>query len=298
MNRSLLPVLLGGLAVTAVLGQPIKVAATNSDLAAITREIGKELVDVSLLLPPTVDPHSMPLRPSLIQKIREARLLITIGLDHEPWLPDAISSSGNARVNPGGPGYVDCSRGVSLAQIPTGPVDRSRGDLHIFGNTHYWLDPANVKIMAVHVTQALSGEIPGKREEIRSRARSFLTGLERRIGEWKTRLGPIAGKKVIAYHLTFPYLEAFTGIQVVDTIEMRPGIEPSPAHLAKLRDRMKQEKIRWIIMEPWYNKQRAVALASDVGAEVVVIRPSTPEGKTIGEHLDSLVAVLVKSMGR
>jgi zinc/manganese transport system substrate-binding protein len=279
------------------LAQPVKVACTNADLYALAREIGGNLVDVSLLVPSAMNPHAMPLRPSMVQKIREARLLMTIGLDHEPWLFDALTSSGNGRVQQGGPGYIDASAGIERLQIPVGSVDRSRGDLHIFGNTHYWLHPKNVRAMAVHVTTALSNELPAKREEIRSRARAFLTDLDRRIAGWKTKLAPVRGAKVASYHLTWPYLEEFAGFQVVGTLEIRPGIEPSPAHLAKLRDTMRQSGAKWIVMEPWYNRGRAEGLAKDAGAKVLVIQPSTPEGKRFGEHFDTIVDQLARSVG-
>jgi len=276
--------------------QPIQVVATNSDILAITTEIGGSLVNVGLLLPSGMEPHSLPLRPSLIQKIRTARLLITIGLDHEPWLSGAVSSSGNTRVIPGGAGFVDCSGGVTLLDVPVGPVDRSRGDLHVFGNTHYWLDPTNVEKMVVHITHGLSRELPAKEQEIRERARAFLRDLKKRETEWRQRLSAIKGRKVVSYHSSFPYLAAFTGLEIVGTIELKPGIEPTPAHLAQLRETMKREGVHHILMEPWYNRQRASSLASDTGGKVIVIPPSTPEGKRIGDHIDSIVTLLVENM--
>jgi zinc/manganese transport system substrate-binding protein len=272
--------------------QPIKVACTNSDLAAITREIGGDLVDVSSLVPSQMEPHAMPMRPSLIQKVREARLLVTIGLDHEPWLFDVVTSAGNGRTVQGGAGYVEVSGGIQLTQVPSGTVDRSRGDLHIFGNTHYWLDPRNGKIIAVHILQALTRELPAHREKLRDRARALLTDLDKRMVGWKRQLAPYAGIRTVSYHLTWPYLEQFAGFQVAGTLEIKPGIEPSPAHLARLRETIKQEKVRHIIMEPYYNRQRAASLAADTGAKVVVIPPSTPEGKRYAEHMDHVVQLL------
>jgi zinc/manganese transport system substrate-binding protein len=270
----------------------IKVAATNSDLAALTREIGGELIEVSSLVPAQMEPHAMPMRPSLIQKVREARLLITIGLDHEPWLFDVVTSAGNGRTVQGGAGYVDVSRGIQLLQVPGGAVDRSRGDLHIFGNTHYWLDPRNGKIIAVNILQALQKELPEHREALRGRCRALLADIDRRLPEWKKRLSPYQATPVVSYHLTWAYLEAFAGFQVVGTIEIKPGIEPSPAHLARLRDLMRREKVGHIIMEPYYNRQRAGALASDTGARLTVIPPSTPDGKKYVDHIDAVVGQL------
>lgn len=289
--RSLIALIVLALAAP-IAAAPIKVVGTNTDLAALAQEIGGDLVEVSSLVPSQMEPHAMPMRPSLLQKVREARLLITIGLDHEPWLFDVLTSAGNGRVTQGGAGYVDVSGGIKLAQIPVGMVDRSRGDLHIFGNTHYWLDPRNGKIMAVHILQALQRELPEKTEELRGRCRALLADLDRRIAGWQQRLAPFRGTKVISYHLTWPYLEAFAGFTVVGTLEIKPGIEPSPAHLARLRELAKQEKVRHVVMEPYYNRQRAGALASDIGATVTVIPPSTPEGKRYADHIDAIVGLL------
>lgn len=293
--------LLSILLVLACLAHPasaekISVACSSSDLFAITKQIGGELVDASLMVPAGMEPHAMPLRPSLIQKIRQARLLVTIGLDHEPWMFDATTSAGNGRVQQGGPGYVDCSPGIERLQIPTGAVDRSRGDLHIFGNTHYWLNPRNARVISVHITQALSRELPERREEIRNRARQFLTELDAKTAEWRKKLARVSGVKVVSYHLTWPYLEQFAGFEVVGTLEIRPGIEPSPAHLARLKQQMQQQGVKWIIMEPYYNRGRAEGLARDAGAQVLAIQPSTPEGQTFIQHLDSIVDKLASSL--
>jgi zinc/manganese transport system substrate-binding protein len=280
------------------LGQPIKVATTNSDLYAITRELGGSLVQVENLLPSTQEPHSMPLRPSLISKVRDCRVLITIGLDHEPWLLDAINAAGNPRVAVGSPGYVDCSRGVRLLQVPVGQIDRSRGDLHVFGNTHYWLDPANIRIMSVHVMKALQAELPAQAQNIRARETAFLANLDAHIAQWRAKLARLRGTKIVTYHLSFPYLAEFGRFDIVGTVEVKPGIEPTAAHLAQLREIMKRDKVKFIVMEPWYNQNRARSLAADVGARVIVVYPSTPEGQTVAQHLGHVIDTLLSGMGR
>lgn len=296
MKKLLIVLLLACLA-QAASAEKISVVCSSSDLHALTRQIGGDLVDASLMVPAGMEPHAMPLRPSLIQKIRQARLLVTIGLDHEPWLFDAITSAGNGRVQQGGPGYVDCSPGIERLQVPVGSVDRSRGDLHIFGNTHYWLHPKNARVIAVHITQALSKELPEQREVIRDRARQLLTELDAKTAEWKKKLARVSGVKVVSYHLTWPYLEQFAGFEVVGTLEIRPGIEPSPAHLAKLKQTMQQQGVKWIIMEPYYNRGRAEGLARDAGANVLAIPPSTPEGQTFVQHFGTIVDKLASSLG-
>lgn len=270
----------------------IRAAVTNSDLAAVTTEIGGPAVEVTLLVPSQMNPHSMPLRPSMVQKVRESDLLITIGLDHEPWLQDLTTASGNGAVQTGGPGHVDCSAGIQLLRVPTGPVDRRSGDLHIFGNTHYWLDPANMRVAAVHILKALCKKQPGQTEALRDRARKFLTELDAKIVDWKRRMAPFRGTKIVTYHESWPYLESFAGFDVIGTVEMRPGIEPSPAHLAKLGESMRQAGVKLLLMAPCYNRRQAESAAKASGAKVVSLVPSTAEGKRYSEHMEMLVSRL------
>ncbi|MBI4870314.1 MAG: zinc ABC transporter substrate-binding protein [Candidatus Riflebacteria bacterium] len=276
----------------AVAAPPLRAAVTNSDLAAVTTELGGPAVEVTCLVPSRMNPHAMPLRPSMVQKVREADLLITIGLDHEPWLQDLTTASGNGSVQTGGPGYVDCSAGVRILRVPTGPVDRRAGDLHIFGNTHYWLDPANIRIAAVHILKALCKKRPDQTDALRDRARKFLTDLDAKMVDWKRRLAPFHGVKLVTYHESWPYLEAFAGFQVLGTVEMRPGIEPSPAHLAKLAQAMRQAGVKLLLMAPCYNRRQAESAAKASGAKVVSLEPSTAEGKRYSEHMEMLISRL------
>jgi len=291
MRLSLFLALALALPVVAV-AQP-RFVTTSSDLYSIAKLIGGSEIQLENILPSGQEPHSLPLRPSVIQKIKQAQWLVTIGLDHEPWLPDAISSSGNQRVAPGAPGYVDCSRGVTLVDVPSGGVDRSRGDLHVFGNTHYWLDPENIKLMSVTVTKALSDAVPAKRDEFRNRERAFLKDLAAREAKWRQALAPLSGTKVISYHASFPYLAQFAGFSIEDTVEVKPGIEPTPSHLTQLIDEMKRDHVKIIVMEPWYNRGRAEGVASQAGAKVVVIQAQTPENVNILDNYDGIVKSLV-----
>lgn len=293
--RTLLVFALALAAPLAAVAQP-KIVTTNSDLYALVKRIGGTEVQAANILPAGQEPHSLPLRPSVIQKIREAQWLITIGLDHEPWLPDAISSSGNQRVAVGSPGYVDCSRGVKLVDVPTGGADRSRGDLHVFGNTHYWLDPENIKIMSVHVTHALCDAVPAKAAEFRTREKKFLADLASHEARWKQETAPLSGTKVVSYHASFPYLAQFVGFTVAGTVEVKPGIEPTPSHLSQLIEMMKKDHVRFIIMEPWYNRSRAESVASQAGAKVIQLAPSTPEGADILDHVDEMMKKLADGL--
>lgn len=300
MNRLLLTIFISALGsvATAQGAAPLKVAATNGDLASLVKEIGGDLVTVDQLVPSTMEPHSMPLRPSMIQKVRDAALLVTIGLDHEPWLFDLVTSSGNGRVQQGGAGYVDVSSGIALLQVPVGAADRSRGDLHIFGNTHYWLDPRNARIMAVHITHALCRERPQATAQIRERTTSFLKDLDGRIARWKAALAPHGGRKAMSYHLTWAYLEAFCGFQIVGTLEIKPGIEPSPAHLTRLRETARGEGVKNVFFEPYFNRGRAQALADDIGAVLTPLPVTTPEGMRYADHMDRVVALVVEAFAK
>lgn len=273
----------------------VRVVCTNSDIHAIAREIATSDFDISLLVPPDLNPHSVPMRPSMIQKIRQADILITIGLDHEPWLMDALTSSGNNKVMPStsGFGYVDVSRGVELLQVPTGgSISRAAGDIHVFGNTHYWLHPKNGRIMAFHIQKALAAALPAKEAEIKDRARAFLKDLDARTAKWKQRMAPYRGTKVASYHLTWAYLENFLGLELVGTVEPKPGIPPTPAHVAGLKELMKRDKVKVLMVETYYNSDTANSVASEAGGRAVTLAPSTPENGRYADHLESLIGQL------
>ncbi len=276
--------------------QPVKVVASNADVAAICRQIAGPLADVSLLVPPSMNAHNMPLRPSMIQKLREADLMMTIGLDHEPWLLDALNASGNGSIQSGGPGYVDCSQGVKLMNVPTGGVSRSQGDLHVYGNTHYWLEPANGKIMSVHVLHALEKRLPSKSEELRTRTRSLLTQIDQQIEVAKNRMRPFAGKPVVVYHQAMDYLVSFLGLRLVGYVEMRVGVEPSPAHVERIQATMKAENAKLILMEPFFNRSQAETVASGVGAKVLVVPASTAENQSYPDFVRALAIAVEKAL--
>ncbi len=276
--------------------EPVRIAATNADLAAIAREIGGDQVDVSLLCPPTMNPHTLPLKPSVIQRVRAAELLLTIGLDHEPWLFDVLTASGNGAVQNGADGYVDCSVGIKLLNVPSGAIDRSRGDLHVYGNTHYWSDPENGKIIAVHIMQALGKKRPEWNDEFRNRTRQFVVDLSQQIAGWRKTLAPLAGTPVVLYHQSWNYLMRFCGLKVAGYVEMRPGIEPSPSHVAKLQRKMKSLGVKHLFMEPYFNRSQAETVAAGSGARVTTLPPSTLEGQTYPEFLSGLVSQVLTSM--
>lgn len=273
----------------------IRVVCTNADIYAIAREIATSDFEISLLVPPDLNPHAVPMRPSMIQKIRQAEVLMTIGLDHEPWLMDALTSSGNSAVMPSnsGSGYVDCSRGIELLQVPTsGSISRAGGDIHVFGNTHYWLDPKNGRIMAFHIQKALAARFPEKESEIKDKARAFLKDLDARTARWKQQMAPYRGTKVASYHLTWAYLENFLGLQLIGTVEPKPGIPPTPAHVAGLKETMKRDKVKVLMVETYYNMDTANSVASEAGGQAVVLSPSTREGEKYADHIERLISQL------
>jgi zinc/manganese transport system substrate-binding protein len=188
---------------------------------------------------------------------------------------------------------VDCSRGIDLLQVPTsGSISRAAGDIHVFGNTHYWLHPKNGRIMAFHIQKALAARLPEKENEIKDKARALLKDLDARTAQWKQRMAPYRGTKVASYHLTWAYLEDFLGLQLIGTVEPKPGIPPTPAHVAGLKEKMKREKVKVLMVETYYNQDTANGVAADAGGQAVVLAPSTPEGETYADHLESLFAKL------
>lgn len=230
--------------------QQIRVITTIPDLADMTRQIGKDLVSVESLAQGVEFMHAVPIKPSFVPKLNRADLLLLIGLDLEiSWLPALLEVANNPRILPGQPGYVDCSVRVNVIEIPA-RLDRSGGDIHPKGNPHYNLDPVNGKVMAETIAAALSRDFPQHQQVFAKNLKEYLAELDRWIPRWQEMAAPLKGVKIVPYHLEWSYFAKRYGLEQVGTVEVRPGIEPTPNHIVELVQKMKQEKAQLIIYGP------------------------------------------------
>lgn len=279
----------------------LNVVTTSSDLASITREVGGDRVTVTSIARGYQDPHFVEPKPSFLLLLKKADLLEVVGLDLEiGWLPPLIDQSRNPRIRPGSPGHLDLSRGVEILDRPQGAVNRSMGDVHPLGNPHYWLDPANAVRIAIQVEKKLSELRPSDAAYFRTRLNTFKSRMNEADKRWRAALAPYRGAKVVTYHNSWPNFMRRYGLNVIGFIEPKPGVPPSPSHLFDLIGRMKAQKVKAILMEPYFDHKTPESVAQRTGAKLVVLYPSVGGAKSGTEDYFSLfdtnIALLVKAL--
>lgn len=282
----------------AVAEAKLNVVTTSADLASITREIAGDRVTVSSIARGYQDPHFVEAKPSYLLQLRKADLLIAVGLDLEiGWLPPLIDQSRNGKIRPGAPGYLDVSSGVEILDRPTGSVNRSMGDIHALGNPHYWLDPANAIRIAIQIQRKLAALQPEDAAIFARRLEDFKRRLNAANQRWTRALAPHRGAKIVTYHNSWPNFTRRFGLNVVGFVEPKPGVPPSPSHLLSLINLMKREKVKAILVEPYFDLKTPNSVASRTGAKVLVMYPSVGGTAQLTDYIklfDRNVAELVK----
>lgn len=278
----------------------LSVVATTPDLASVAREIGGDLVDVKALAKPTEDPHFVDAKPSLIVTLNRADMLIEGGAELElGWLPSLLESARNDRIAAGAPGHVSASKGVKLLEIPTS-FDRSKGDVHSLGNPHFLIDPLNVKLIATQIAEHLSSIQPASASVFKGNLARFNATIDSKLAEWQKTLAPYRGAKIVTYHKDFPYLAERFGLVVVENLEPKPGIAPSPAHLAQVISTMKAQNAKVILVQPFQNRKTAETVARQSGAVVLDVpqQPGVkPNTDSYVKLMDSVVQSLATALG-
>ena len=264
----------------------INVVTTLADLKSITELIGGEKVDVFSIATGFQNPHFVDPKPSYIIKLTKADMFVTIGLDLEAgWSPSLLSSSRNTKIQKGNAGYVDASEGVALMQVPS-TLNRGEGDIHIFGNPHYWLNPENGKIIAKNICDGLCRVSPENKMYFETNLKAFNTKSDLKIKEWLTKMLPYKGSKIIAYHNEWCYFENRFGLKIVDFLEPKPGIPPSPSQLVKVIGEVKADKIKVIISSPYFTTSSGEVVAKQTGAKAIVLATSVGAFDAIKNYFD------------
>jgi zinc/manganese transport system substrate-binding protein len=277
----------------------IRVVTTLPDLKALAEAIGGDLVEVESLARGSQNAHDVEVRPSLMLKLRRADLLVINGLDLDFWIDALVLGANNPAVLPGAAGRVDASRGIRPLEVPTGPVDRSMGDVHPSGNPHYTLDPDTAPTVTANILEGLARVAPGERATFERRRREFLERLGGMRDRWLKALEPFRGQRVMVGHNLWLYFLSRFGLEQAATLEERPGIPPSPAHLARLVRQAREEKIRVLILEPWNDRKLAERVAAESGARVVLLGHAVGAVKgtdTYIEWLDHNVTTLAGAL--
>lgn len=274
----------------------LRIETTTQDLAAIAQAIGGAYVDVHSLTAGTRDPHFAVAKPSMIRRAFRTDLLLVIGAELETgWLPPLLQSARNAKIQPGQTGYLDLSGVVTLLGKHKAPVTRAMGDVHASGNPHYWLDPRNGIEIARAISKRLSKLDPEHGNDYQTNFKRFKNTIENKFKQWQQGLAHLRNQPVIAYHTSFIYLANAFGFRIVDEVEPKPGISPSAASLAKLTSRIKTENIKWLIMEPYYERRSAHYLNEQTGIHIAVIPQSVGAReniKTYDDLFDAIVTAL------
>ena len=247
----------------------LKVVATPPEYAAIATVVGGDQVKVTALAKATEDPHFVDAKPSHIVTLNKADVLVEGGADLEVgWLPPLIEGARNAKVNAGGHGRVRASEGIRLIDVPAA-LDRSLGDLHAAGNPHFMMDPENVRIVAGHIADVFCRLDAAGCPSYKANRETFDQKLQAKIAEWTKALAPYKGTPIVTYHPTWKYFAARFGLVSEIYLEPKPGIPPSPPHLAEVMQKMKEQKIGLLLVEPFQSRKTAEAVAERTGATVV-----------------------------
>lgn len=263
----------------------LKVVAATTDMAALAQEVGGDRISVDSIARGYQDPHFVEAKPSFLLKLRQADLLIVVGLQLEiGWLPPLITQCGNARVQVGAGGYLDASQFAEILEIPTGIITRAMGDVHPLGNPHYWLDPENGRRIARGIATKLAEMRPADTAYFEERFQAFSQRLTTSEKTWDDQMKPLHGRKVVTYHRSWPNFAKRFDLDVIGYIEPRPGIPPSPGHTVELIQLMKRENVKVILVEPYFDLKTPNAIARDTGAQVVVLMPSVGGEKEVTDY--------------
>jgi zinc/manganese transport system substrate-binding protein len=264
----------------------VQVVSSIQDFASIASSVGGKRVETFSLSRGYQDPHFVEPKPSFILKLSRADLLIVAGLELEVgYLPPLLDQSRNSKIRPGSPGYLDASTGCDILERPSGVVTRAMGDVHPFGNPHYWLDPSNGRVIARSIAAKLTALDPAGAAEYQRNLAAFEAALAAGEKKWEDMLAPYKGTELVTYHNSWPnFLKRF-GLQAAGYVEPKPGVPPSPSHTVELINLMTSRKIPVILMEPYFDERTPKSIASKSGATLLKFIPSVGGVPQAGDYI-------------
>jgi zinc/manganese transport system substrate-binding protein len=316
----------------------LQVVASLPALGKVAEAVGGDDVRVTTIASGVQDPHFVDPRPSYMVKLRDADALLVNGLDLEVgWVPPLIEGARNSRLRPGAPGYIDCSRNIPVLELPSRQITRADGDVHPFGNPHYMTDPLNVKIVAETVGDAFARLRPASAARFAERVKAFQTSIDQamfgaelvdlvggrkldrltrsgeldaflattpgsaKLGGWLGKMKPLEGTKVVCYHRSYSYFAQRFGLTVVDYVELKPGIQPGPSHLADVVGSIQREQVHVVIAHP-FNDRKLAKLVADKGGATLLVLPLDVGGSasatSIASFFDAVTGELTRAFGK
>jgi zinc/manganese transport system substrate-binding protein len=276
----------------------ITVVAATPDLADIAKQVGGDRVTVYSVAKSNQDLHMIEPRPSDVLRIKRANLVVRVGMDLDLWMDALLNAAGNAKVNRGGRGYVDASVGIRKLEVPREQVTGASGDIHVYGNPHYWLDPLNGEVISANILEGLKRVSPADADYFEQNQKRFIVDLHAAVRRWQEKMGPYQGRKIVIYHDAWPYFVYRFKLKVLRCIEPKPGIPPTASHIASLIEQIKAEKQPVVIADAaFYSDKAAKAIAARTGAKFVVIPSSVGGAKGADDYL-SLFDCIVDSLAK
>ena len=277
------------------LAGPLRLVATTAELRSLAEAVGGDAISASHLIPAGQDAESFQPRPQDLASVRDAQVVLRVGLDHDLWLDRLLRQSGNAGVQRGTPGHVDASVDIALLDVRAGGI--GDGHPHGRGNPHYWLDPKNAEIITGTLLEALMRVDPANAKRYEANRLAFLARLDARVEEWSRALADARPRPLIAYHDTWPYLARRFRLRFVGIVETRPGVAPSPSHLAELVRLATAERVAAVVREPYEPRRDADFIAARSGAAVAVLASSVGAVPEAHDYL-SLIDYNVRTLAR
>jgi zinc/manganese transport system substrate-binding protein len=277
----------------------LRVVATIPDLADMARNIGGDLLEIKSLATGVEDIHAVPMKPSFAILLNRADVLLLVGLEVEhAFLPALLDAARNPKILPSAPGYIDCSIYVTPLEVPKS-IDRALGDVHPMGNPHINLDPVAGKAMARAMADGLVRNAPEHEATFKKNLAAYLTTLDAAIARWQREAMPLRGVKFISYHPDLIYFAQRFGMEPAGTIEIRPGVDPTPSHIVALEERMQREGVKLVVRERHYPAGLAETVARRTGAKLIelpVMVGGVPEAKDYVSFIDYNVRTMLKAV--
>jgi ABC-type Zn uptake system ZnuABC Zn-binding protein ZnuA len=281
----------------------LRIVATTTDLKSLAQAVGGDRVEVTSIVPPNLDAEEYQPKPQDMMRLKDARLVVRVGLDYDLWfdrlLTQATLSHANVHgIRRGGAGYVDASAAIAVLDVRGSSVGPSDGHAHGSGNPHYWLDPKNADIITGNILETLARIDPANAQYYEANRLQFLSRLDAKLVEWDVMIVPAQARPMIAYHNSWAYLARRFRLNFVGFIEPKPGVPPSPAHLATLLGTMHERGVRIVVREPQEPEKHPAFLAEKAGATVVVLAGSVgalPAAQDYLSLFDTNIGILLSA---
>jgi len=263
----------------------IQVVTTTTDLRSLAEAVGGERVMVVSLVSPNMDAEDYQPKPQDVLRLKNARVFLRVGLDYDLWAERLLMQARNGDIARGGAGYVDASYAIAVLELRGMSVGPGDGHAHGSGNPHYWLDPRNAEIITGTILEALARIDPAHAESYAANRTAFLARLRDKIAEWEEKLAPLKGTPIVAYHNSWPYFARRFRLDLAGFIETKPGVPPSPAHLAGIVKTMRARGVRMVVREPHEPERDVAFVAGKAGASVVTLAASVGALPHTGDYI-------------